>query len=115
VCALGGVNYTSGPSLGIIDTTAVSAGIGASIGVAAVEGPSYSIVPAFGGGVTFAWITGRIAEVDDTEAETFGSIDLGVGFVFNRRVSVTPRIAFPIGRDSDDPVFAISLAVNFGS
>lgn len=114
VCGVGGIAYAAGPNLGAVDTHTLGLQFGASLGVAVVDGPSYSIVPAFGGSVVIARLTASAGGDDQSETETFGSIDLGVGLIFNQRVSVAPRIGIPVGRESNDPVFGISLAINFG-
>ena len=111
---LGGIAYRAGPSVGALETHSVSFAFGAALGIVAIETATYSVVPAFGGGVTIVRLTARIGDEDETESETFGTVDFGVGFIFNRRVSVTPRIAIPVGGDSNDPVFGFSVAVNFG-
>ena len=114
LCGLGGIAYRAGPSVGALETHSVSFAFGAALGIVAIETATYSVVPAFGGGVTIVRLTARIGDEDETESETFGTVDFGVGFIFNRRVSVTPRIAIPVGGDSNDPVFGFSVAVNFG-
>jgi hypothetical protein len=114
VCGVGGIAYGAGPNVGVVDTHTLALQFGASIGVAVIQGPSYSIVPAFGGSVVIARLTASVGDDDQSETETFGSVDFGVGLIFNERVSVAPRIGIPVGRESNDPVFGISLAINFG-
>jgi hypothetical protein len=39
---------------------------------------------------------------------------LGVGFIVNRNVGITPSLAIPFSAGSDDPVFTIRITFNFG-
>ena len=49
-------------------------------------------------------------------SETYGLARLGVGFVFNRQISVRPTVDIPVGSDViSDPTFGLTVGYNFGS
>jgi hypothetical protein len=49
-------------------------------------------------------------------SETYGLARIGVGFVFNRQISVRPTVDIPVGSDLiNDPTFGITVGYNFGS
>ena len=49
-------------------------------------------------------------------SETYALARLGVGFVFNKQISVRPTIDIPVASDVfNDPTFGITVGYNFGS
>jgi hypothetical protein len=49
-------------------------------------------------------------------SETYALARIGVGFVFNKQISVRPTIDIPVGSDVfNDPTFGITVGYNFGS
>jgi hypothetical protein len=50
-----------------------------------------------------------------TESDTHGLATFGVGFVFNRRIGITPGISVPFGiLGGSEVAFALAFAMGFG-
>lgn len=52
--------------------------------------------------------------LDETDTETFAIVSGGVAWMLTRRISATPIVAFPVGRESRTPEFSISVSVSSG-
>jgi hypothetical protein len=50
--------------------------------------------------------------LDETDTETFAILSGGAAWMLTRRISATPIVAFPLGRESRTPEFSISVAVS---
>jgi hypothetical protein len=95
-----------------LSTSAFGGGI--SVGVIASETNTVQFVPTFGVSLARAKFKVETNLASVSETDTLGTINLGVGVVMNRRFSVVPAIGIPFGRDDNDVVFGISVAVSWG-
>jgi hypothetical protein len=73
------------------------------------------VVPTFGFSFNVQrvkWSGGFFDGVSETEP--FGALQLGVGFVFNERLSLTPMLFVPLGLENADPTFRVSFSTKIG-
>jgi hypothetical protein len=57
---------------------------------------------------------GGAGAIDLSNTETFGAIQLGIGLLFNERMSLTPSLIIPFGSDSAEVLFSAVLTMKFG-
>jgi hypothetical protein len=72
------------------------------------------VVPTFGLAAAWQRVTAEFRGAEQHQSDTFGVANLGVGFILDRRVGITPRISIPFSVSDSDVVFTLSLAFNFG-
>ena len=99
-----------------LDLSSTSLGFGADVGFLVHEVGTTQIVPT--AGLYFARISAR-SEFDGEElfdeSDTGGLFNVGAGFIFNQRFSVTPLVSFPFGFGETDPSFSITALYAFGA
>lgn len=90
--------------------------VGVAFGGTASSTPSLKIRP------TGTASLGRIgvsidnpAGADFSDSQIGMFLDLGVGFVFNRTMSIIPSLTLPVGFDGADESFNIAFSYGFGS
>ena len=124
LCPTGSVGFTSGPndidvfgdgSL-VVDLSETDLVFGLSAGAVASRSGQTQIVPV--ASLAFVSATFKLSDDvsgdSDSDTETFGLASLGLGFVFNRVVTVRPGVALPFGLEGAATTFGVSLSVNFG-
>lgn len=91
-----------------------SYGFGLAVGGAMMQNERFAIVPSVQAGVQRALfrVRGGLASVD--QADTYGVVGLGVGFVMNNALSIRPSVTLPVNAAFDDPIFGIGLSLNYG-
>lgn len=91
-----------------------SYGFGLAVGGALVRGERFAIVPSVQASVqrNLFRVSGGLAPVDD--ADTYGVVGFGVGFVMNESLSLRPSVSLPIRAAFDEPIFDIGLSLNYG-
>jgi hypothetical protein len=114
VCPAVAGAYIFGPNVGNVNLTGFSVLGGVNVGVAAAESSGMSIVPTVGAGVLHQRAKASFAGIDQTSSQTGGLAAVGVGIVFNRRIALVPLVEIPFGFTTNDRIFNITLAVNFG-
>ena len=99
------------------DASGRSLRFGVMIGTALPSSPTVKIVP--NGGLSFAYTKAEIEDADgDTVlegSESYGILNLGLGFVFNSRVGVAPAVQIPVGLEDADATFGLNVSLNFGT
>jgi hypothetical protein len=112
LCPVVGATYGFGPDQLGSDVSSWSVFFGLQLGISTDSSAQLRLVPTVGAALAYAKL-----EVDGflnfEESETFGILNLGVGFVVNTRVSILPSVDIPVGLEGADPNFGIMLAVNF--
>ena len=119
-CPIATLGYRLGPDerVGGVDienrTLLASAGfsIGAPVGLA----EAVNLVP-FGGLRLIYTRLNRSPENSDvevTDTDSFGALDLGAGLTFNDRFTVRPAVTVPIGQEGRDSRFSLLFALHFG-
>jgi hypothetical protein len=115
ICPVAAVALSNGPdsdAFGINGSTR-SARVGFALG-AALGTNRMQVVPTGGLSLEYA----RQTAEDDfgnsaTGSDAYGVGQLGLGLIFNS-VSVRPGVAIPLGLTGADPVFELTVGVNFG-
>lgn len=116
LCPLGSIAYVSGPALRGLNTATLDFQVGGRLGVIAADTAAVQVIPTFGLAYAYTRFWLRMpAPIDDVAAfDNYAIASVGTGFVFNRRIAITPLVSFPLGLDDDDPEFNLSLTVNLG-
>ena len=118
LCPGANVRFLFGPNniLGSgLDYEETSVLLGASLGGIAGGTKEFHVVPSAGLG--FRITTGRLEDGlgnVSSETDSFATIDLGVGLIFNRVVTFKPAIDIPIGLENGQVGVSALLALNFG-
>ncbi|MDF1501454.1 hypothetical protein [Roseisolibacter sp. H3M3-2] len=119
-CPIATLGYSLGPDFRLGGTDYESRTLGASAGfsVGAPIGlsPTVNLVPFGGLRLIYARTTVSVegSDVDDTDSDSFGALDLGAGLTFNDRFTVRPAFAVPLNRDGADTRFSLLFALHFG-
>jgi hypothetical protein len=114
LCPVVQLGFVAGPDLGPVEVSSMTLQGGASIGVIAVENGDAMVVPFFGLAALYQRVKTEIGDVENSASDTGGVANLGVGFIVNRTVGITPSLAIPFSAGGDDPIFTIRLTFNFG-
>ena len=114
VCPLASVSFASGPDIGGVDVSSVGFEGGGSVGVIASSTNTFMVLPTFGLAAAWRRVTADFRGAEQHQSDTFGIANLGVGFIFNRHVGITPSISIPFSVSDSDVVFTLALAFNFG-
>jgi hypothetical protein len=108
------MSFGVGPDVGAIDVSTFTLGAGGSMGVIASQTSTLAIVPTFGLAAVYNRVTVELAGNDVTESDSSGRASVGVGFIFNQNVGITPTLVIPLSVDNADPIFGIRLSFAFG-
>ena len=114
VCPVVSMGYTSGPDIGDIDVSVLQFGAGGQAGFVAYESGNLSFVPTLGLSFARARVKSSFLGQEGTVSDNFGLLNVGVGVLLNRTMSLTPAVAFPFSLEGGDPSFRIGVAVQFG-
>ena len=114
LCPIAQLGFVAGPDIGPIDVSSTTLRGGGSIGVIASDSGDAMIVPFFGLAALYQRVTTEIGSDEDSFSDTGGIADLGVGFIFNDTVGITPFLSIPFSAGADDPIFTIRFTFNFG-
>jgi hypothetical protein len=115
LCPLAKLSFVAGPDVGAIDVSSTTLQAGGSVGVLAAQSRELSVVPFFGLSFLYAHVSTDFGGVEASDSDTGGIADLGVGFILNRTVGITPLVSIPFGVGSSDAIFTIRFTFNFGS
>ncbi len=87
-----------------------------AVGYNARVSPTVSVVPAAQVSVVHARFNADAGVFGEaSESDTSVGLSFGLGFLFNERFSVGPRIAIPLSSDDGDTVFGVTASIAFGS
>jgi hypothetical protein len=114
-CPLASISFGVGPDVGAFDVSTISLGGGVSLGVIASQANDLMIVPTFGLAAIYSRVTAELPADDFTESDSSGRVSVGVGFILNQNVGITPTLTMPFSADNADPIFGIRLSFAFGS
>lgn len=119
-CPIATVGYTLGPDFraaGVdYESRTLGASAGFSIGAPVAMTSVVNLVPFGGLRLIYARNTVSVedSDIDDTESDSYGALDLGAGLTFNDRFTVRPAISIPIGLEGADSRFSLLFGLNFG-
>jgi hypothetical protein len=109
----------SGPDFdtgfGTVKTSLRASVIGASLGGSLRVTPRLDFVPfAAAAYVATRGTLETEQESEQSDTEDSGQMQLGAGFVLDRRLTLQPAVLIPLGSDGSNPIFMLMLAWNFG-
>ena len=124
LCPTASLGFASGPNnldvFGdgsvVLDLSETDLSFGLELGVLASGSNPTQIIPV----VSLGFVNASAKASDDvsgtsqSNTQTFGTLELGLGFVFNHVVSFRPIVAIPIGLDGGVTSFGATVSVNFG-
>lgn len=114
LCPVGQVAFGVGPDVGAVEVSTVTLSGGGSVGVLASQTDTLMVIPTFGLFALRTRVTAQLAGSDTTDTDRSGLASVGVGFVFNRNIAVTPAVSIPFSVANADAAFSIKLAFHFG-
>jgi hypothetical protein len=116
ICPVLNASYGTGPddlALPGNDVTTAGAGFGLALGGELSRSETLAIVPSFQLGFQYERI--NIEGLGgETLTDTYGTVGVGVGFVFSNQLSLRPSVTIPTREGSNEPIFGISVALNYG-
>lgn len=114
LCPIGSLLLVWGPEPAI-DTGLFTFGldIGASVGFEAARRGTTVIVPKFGASLSMLR-TKFGGNFDVSFTDTFLTLQAGVGFLLNDRMSVVPTIRIPVGADTGETLFSVLFTRTLG-
>ncbi len=114
VCPLVQFALGSGPDVDPLDVSTIAVRGGANVGLVVSDNDAMMVVPTLGVGATYQRLTAKFGGVDQSESNTSGVASVGVGFIFNRRVGITPELSIPFAARGSNVIFSVTLTFNFG-
>ena len=124
LCPVAGIAFGSGPhdidyygdgSL-VLDLSETDFNFGISVGAVASQTSTTRIIPT--ASIALVNASGKakdqVSGTSASQSETYGSLGLGMGFLFNEVVSVRPGVAIPFGLDGASTSFSATVSINFG-
>ena len=124
LCPTASLGFLSGPNnldvFGdgsvVLDLSETDVAFGLALGVLASGSNPTQIIPVASLGVVnaSAKASDDVSGTSQSNTQTFGSLELGLGFVFNQVVSFRSNVAIPIGLDGGVTSFGATVSVNFG-
>ena len=118
-CPMMSVDYQSGPEFDFIgetlDLSALTISAGATLGIPFVAGPNMQLIPTGGLALAYTKVSADAGAFGSgSDAETYGIMSLGVGFLMNETISVKPFVGIPIGLDGADSRVGIMASFGLG-
>jgi hypothetical protein len=116
VCPMGAVSFERANAIFGDDVSARTLTLsgGAAVGINAFQDTMLSIVPTAGLFVSRAHTRVTLPGDDESVAENFTALHLGVGVLIGERASITPMFVIPIGLEDGQKTFSLSYAFSFG-
>lgn len=114
LCPLAALSFGVGPDFLTTDVSTVRLRGGGQVGVIAMQNGTMMVVPTFGLAAVHQRVRFDFGPTDTTVSDNFGLANIGVGFVFNRNVAITPGVTIPFSADDSDVIVTFGLTFNFG-
>src|SRR5688572_19991302 len=87
---------------------------GVSFGYTLAESGTIRLVPTVGVGIGRVKVRAEFEGISESDSETIGVFEAGLGIVMNTRFSITPRVSVPFLIEDGDVAFSIIATVGFG-
>jgi hypothetical protein len=113
-CPLFQVAFTSGPDVEPFDTSIIGVRGGLSVGAIVAERRAMQVIPTFGLAVLYDRAKVSIADVESTNSVWSGVATFGVGFLFNKNLSVIPALEVPFSAGNSETGFSFRWVYGFG-
>jgi hypothetical protein len=116
VCPMAAVNFERANAIFGDDVSArtLTMSGGAAVGINAFQDTMLSLVPTVGLFISRASTRVDVGGEPVTVAETYGTLQAGVGLLLGERSSITPMLIVPIGLEGGQKAFSLSYAFSFG-
>jgi len=124
LCPTASLGFASGPNnldvFGdgsvVLDLSETDLSFGLGLGVLASGSNQTQIIPVASLGFVSATAKASddVSGASQSDTQTFGMLELGLGFVFNQVFTFRPTVAIPIGLDGGSTSFGATIGVNFG-
>jgi len=98
-----------------VDMSSTTGGAGIAVGTSLPGGPRMQIIPAGGLGVQYLKVKADDGTGSTSASDTYGVLNLGVGFVFNSQIAVRPGVSVPLGLEGGEASFGLTVGYNFGN
>lgn len=115
VCPVASLAFLAGPDTGPVDRSSATVQAGGNVGVIATQSGDTMVVPYFGLALLYQRVRTEIGGAESSASDTGAIADIGVGFIFNRMVGITPSLSIPFSAGASDAIFSIRFSFNFGS
>jgi hypothetical protein len=96
-----------------IDVSSQGLSAGLSFGIRTAESPQFYLVPTIGLGFAYARAKFSGGGGSSANSDTYGFLSAGLGFIFNKQVTLQPSVNIPIGLEDSDPTFGIAVGIGF--
>lgn len=98
-----------------VDMSSTTGGMGLDLGTSLPGGPRMQIIPTGGLGVEYLKVKTDNGTTTSSASDTYGVMNLGVGFLFNSQIAVRPLISIPLGLNGGETSFGLTVGYNFGN
>jgi hypothetical protein len=118
VCPVANFGFGMGPkNVGGsgVDMSRTMGGMGVAVGTSLPGSPKMQIVPTGGLGLAYLKVKADNGTTSQSASDTYGLLNLGVGFIFNSQIAVRPLIGIPLGLNGGEASFGLTVGYNFGN
>jgi hypothetical protein len=98
-----------------VDMSRTMGGMGVAVGTSLPGSPRMQIVPTGGLGLAYLKVKADDGTTSSSASETYGLMNLGVGFIFNSQIAVRPLLSIPLGLNGGETSFGLTVGYNFGT
>jgi hypothetical protein len=98
-----------------VDMSSTTGGMGVALGTSLPSGPRMQIIPTGGLGFQYLKVKADNGTNSTSASDTYGVMDLGVGFIFNSQIAVRPGVSIPLGLAGGETSFGLTVGYNFGN
>lgn len=113
-CPLLQVEFNAGPDFGPFETSSVGVRGGISVGAIVAERRGTQVIPTFAIAVLYDRAQVSFADVEETHSVWSGVATFGVGFLFNKNLSVIPALEVPFSAGDSATGFSFRWVYGFG-
>jgi hypothetical protein len=120
LCPVAGFSVGIGPKNTVnsgVDRSNKTASVGLALATSFLASPRLKIVPTLG--LAYAHRQDKAENNSGANlfeiAQNYAQVQIGVGLVLNSTISIRPSADIPLGLDSNDPTFRITLGYSFGN
>lgn len=115
LCPSVSVGNVFGPNdVGGVDVSIFIVTAAANVGFIAAQTGRMQFVPTAGVSVSRQRLAVDVDGESESDSETIGVLEAGMGIVLDRRFTILPSVDVPFGVEDADVGFRIALTVNFG-
>ncbi|HVA58222.1 MAG: hypothetical protein WBQ26_13425 [Gemmatimonadaceae bacterium] len=121
ICPIVGVTAQSGSLVGMtpypnLPQNTLDLNFGGSLGWTASESSSMSVIPAIGASLVARSFKSKIVTqgaANPTTSESFGLVTATIGFVFNKRCTISPMVQVPVSETNGKTSYGVAVSYNF--